>query len=203
MNDGNGPHIPPPYSCESDMFSLGMSLIVCLLGGMPIKTREDVGFYYKQKLFLHKLFSWRGLDESFFSLVRGYMDDPSHPDDLSFERALALHWADCFRKSSSDVMCPFSGLDDAIAKCSAPRTEPLQRLLRKCKKWSRPPWVCRYISTYGPLLLAMCHPNPDKRPKASSLLKSLCQGKQLSEWQRVSHSIVELNYFISDYAFEC
>jgi serine/threonine protein kinase len=37
INSLSGPEMPHPYSHEADMFSLGMSLITCLLGSEPVK----------------------------------------------------------------------------------------------------------------------------------------------------------------------
>jgi hypothetical protein len=88
----NGPDNPYPYSCEADMYSLGLSFLTILLGQFPVKVNSTLSYHYRQRLLLKKLYKWHNVvptkidsrgEESWYDT-----SDSSSSCDLSFEQVL-------------------------------------------------------------------------------------------------------------------
>lgn len=195
VNSLSGPHMPAPYSTEADMYSLGLAFIETLLGVFPLKTNYRLPLFYRHKQLMRKVFKWRQicpkpLHEDSWSSVDRCSTDLKRPDvSLSFADILSAHWDTQLSKGEQSVLCPFSSRQEALDVCTR-GPDPLAALLNKCNKFSRPEWVKRFLNVYGFLILAMCHPDPDKRPTAASLVAIMSRGLPLEHWQAESRALV-------------
>jgi serine/threonine protein kinase len=196
-NELNGELMPPPYSCEADMYSLGMSFIEILLGRFVFKLDHRLPVFYRQKRLVEKLFKWRQI------YVHEPREDAWVSDPLlhdSFGAVLEQHWSETFASGKPTVLCPFPSRQAARDACLH-KIPPINKLLSKCAKFSRPPWIVKFFETYKGVLLTMCHPDPDKRPTASSLVSIMSRGHPLKHWQEESKRMIESMPEISSYAF--
>jgi serine/threonine protein kinase len=166
-----------PYWCESDLYSFAMSIIMCLCGRIPFAFDPTEPVFVRQQRHMFQLYKWHGIWPSLLA----ELNEPTGSD--TFASILARHWRECFEAKTTSVMCPFDSLEQATSQCP-PRT--LEQRLDRIKDCAYPcPWVYAFLDRMGPLLLRMCHPDPDERPNTLSLLGSMHENRSLQEWQRV------------------
>lgn len=160
------------------MYSFGMSIIVSLCQHLPFRFSPSEPFFHRQQRHMLELYKWHGL---WPALIR-QLETPS--EEPSFARFMADHWRECFETKTKTIMCPFDSLEQALDIC---RPKSMREKIDALVQHAYPcPWIHSFFDRWGPLLLTMCHLDPDERPNALSLLKSMHGGKSLDVWQAVT-----------------